>query len=177
MNNYNREPLFCEGINHVYTVKFHYTKDDLRGILLKDTQEWSILQFIPIDYQVDGIVIINNSHIRRTNHNTEEIFIEKVLRAKEYVIPSVLPYDAHDKSIFDTLLKSKQLLQIDTYRNDITYVARLIAINEKSIKVEKISVEGTILSIDTIPFNKIWSIMLDNDYLYSLQKYISKYVV
>jgi hypothetical protein len=52
------------------------------GLVIDENDEWVLVKYIPVDYQIDGYKIYKKAFIEERSHSSKEAAIEKVLRLK-----------------------------------------------------------------------------------------------
>ena len=68
--------------NQIYSFFLNRRKEIITGITMYIGNKWVLLRYIPVDYVIDGYVLIKRKHIKDINRKEREIFKENVLRIK-----------------------------------------------------------------------------------------------
>ena len=64
------------------SIKFTDRKMPITGIVVDYNDDWTLLKYNPVDYIVDGFIILRHKNIEGYRHDTEEKFREKVIKLK-----------------------------------------------------------------------------------------------
>lgn len=154
--------------NHVVSVKIRSYKA-VEGILLDTTDNWLLLKYIPVDYVIDGVLIVNKRYVIGIKESQDQDLTEKVLRLKKV--------DFYEKSFVGTgsfrelylyFLQSKQLVQISLADESVTYIGRVIKVNENSFRCQLVGVMGQWTNEVTFNYASVRMLGLHNDYVESL---------
>lgn len=150
------------------TVEFRLVNDEIiKGILIDYSDDWTFLHYNPVDYVLDGYVLIRNSQIdsyRKINSRIEnEIFkIKMGLETNENFIAINL-----NDNFFDFFYINKLVFSIETSdRNFI--IGKIITMDEKGIEIRLLDSKGKWLKERKIQYKKINKIEFNNDYINSL---------
>ncbi|MCW7471887.1 hypothetical protein ND863_20185, partial [Leptospira kanakyensis] len=58
-------------INNVISFKVKNRKKSILGYLIQYNQDWTLLRHIPVDYVLDGFILIPNSNILEFQRNSD----------------------------------------------------------------------------------------------------------
>lgn len=114
-----------------------------------------VLKFLPNDYIIDGFVFVNNRHIEDIRAFEENDLTVKVLKLKGIDFNEKTEFELNSYQKFFNSFKN-ELIQISTYDKNITYVGRIIKVNEKSFRFKMLRIDPRHKEIqDTSPLNEL----------------------
>ncbi|WP_146146865.1 hypothetical protein [Taibaiella chishuiensis] len=152
-------------INKCLSFDVRKRKDSICGIVLDYTNDWTLIRYNPVDFVIDGYMLINNRKIKGYRRGSKELLVEKVIQLKALKPP-------HQAMIVDlqtVLAAIDGLLQIELKAADTTYITRLNEIQEDSLTGLSIKTNGRTGKKMNILVEDIWTIQFDNDYTTSLE--------
>lgn len=156
------------------TIDFTYGRNSISGFLLLKMENWSLFQFVPVDFQLDGFVVVNNTHIKQWNRGEPELFKESVIISKNNEAKYSSEMNISDSKQLFEYLQEKALLQVELYRNDLCYVGKITRLRRSSFSFNLLTVRALWLEKENFTHKEIWMIYFDNDYLKSLNAYMGK---
>lgn len=161
-----------EYLNKLVTLEFSDIKNSFSGFLLDFNEDWILLRNNPVDYIIDGFVILKNKNLETLNYNENNQFHEKVIRLKELKLTNetIIPL-TNLEVILSFLTKEFGVFQLATKRSNAVYLGRLIEYNNDSFFIEFINTKGVFDSEISFKNKKIRVIEFDTDYINSLKKY------
>lgn len=144
----------------------------LNGILRAAGSKWVLLRYIPVDYVVDGLVLINTKYISNVGASDSDLFKEQILKLKnvDFVANDRLNLETTEQ-LFSELRKQGDLVRIELKDHNKSYVGKITVVREKSMKVQLIDTRCNKLSEETFLYNKLRAIYFHDDYLQSLELY------
>lgn len=98
-------------LNKLVTLEFSDIKTSFSGFLLDFNEDWILLRNNPVDYVIDGFVILRNKNLEPIIHVDNSQFHEKVIRLKKIKLTndSIIPLSSLEKfSMEKFLLKIKK---------------------------------------------------------------------
>lgn len=157
-------------IRQLISIKFEDKKDVFTGILIDFSEDWLLLRNNPVDFVVDGFVILRNKNIKSIYREPEYDFIEKVIRLKKVNINPEEAVPLKDLlSITAFLTRKFSLFQIATKSNKAVSIGKLKNYNDDLITIDFLSPQGVWDGEMDFKPNKVRVIEFDTDYLNSLQ--------
>lgn len=158
-------------IGELVSFKLNNRIEPIYGIVVDYNDEWTILKHNPVDYVVDGFLIINNSKIKGFRKDSEEKFRGKVIKLKEVAFGDIrIQIDLNSKqNIFESISSKYKLVEFELKSEHIVYIGKITSVEDKFIHIKSLS--------PTAKWNKepkkirisdIRLIQFDNDYLNSL---------
>ncbi|MBT2559185.1 hypothetical protein J7E24_15450 [Hymenobacter sp. ISL-91] len=156
-------------LQQVATVKVR-GQSGLRGIILAIGEKWELLRSIPVDYVVDGMLLINQKHIVKKTRRDEDEFVEKILRLKMVPFENTQQFDLNSTpNLFTQLQQQEKLVQFTLHDDSVNFIGQITQVNHKSFRCQLISVKAAWLQEVNIKYSSIRTIGLATDYVLSLQ--------
>lgn len=157
-------------IRQLISITFEDKKDVFTGILIDYSKDWLLLRNNPVDFVIDGFVILRNKKIKSIYREPEYDFVEKVIRLKNINInpEEIIPL----KDLFSIVafLTAKfSLFQLATKSDKAAYIGKLKDFDEDMMTIDFLSPHGKWDGEMDFKPNKIRVIEFDTDYLNSLQ--------
>lgn len=143
-----------------------------KGVLTAVGASWVILKYIPVDYVVDGLVLVSTKYILDVGVSDEDLFKEKILQLKnvDFSTSAGLNLDVQEQ-LFAELKRQDNLIRIELKDHDKSYVGKITVVREKSMKVQLIDTRCNKLSEETFLYNEMRAVYFHDDYLQSLELY------
>ncbi|MDR6369408.1 small nuclear ribonucleoprotein (snRNP)-like protein [Chryseobacterium bernardetii] len=158
-----------ELINNVVLITLK-NKKEFEGILIDISDEWCYIKYIPVDYVVDGFVLINQRYIKNIQKSEEHEFKENILRLKGAIAEKSVELNIGDTIKLLSDMQSKiELIQIELKSPHKCYIGKIDLVKEHSFKVRLLSPKANWLLIESFLYKEIRAIYFDNDYVNSLQ--------
>ncbi|MDR0825280.1 MAG: hypothetical protein LBN74_09315 [Prevotella sp.] len=163
--------------NNFCTILLKGRKDTLQGILIYAGIEWVLLKYVPVDYVLDGYLIIRNRYIKKIERGEDEIFNETVIHLKwtvekfEGEFPNLNGY----LDILYYLMQKQTVIQFDFHDDSISYIGKIKKIHTKTMRIESMNPKGEWDGESSYLLERVRTIQFDNDYINSLIAY-NKYI-
>jgi hypothetical protein len=159
--------------NHIVEIKIRGRKEKIRGILKEVGREWALLEYNPVDYILDGVIIVNMKHILHASRSTEEEFIEEVLKANDFEKFNnrhALDVD-HTARLFEKL-KTMEAIQVELKDESIIYIGKVEKVYDKSFRMKRVTPRGDWTDEISYNFKSIRIIQIETHYSRSLLTYV-----
>lgn len=162
-------------LRQLITIEFIDKKLIYTGFLIDFTENWILLKSNPVDYIIDGYIILKNKNIKSVSRDESDLFTEKVIRLKgvktnaEEIIPLT-----NLSSILRFLNDKYGVFQIATKREKAVYLGKLIEINDRELIIDFLETRGEFGGEISFKPNKIRAIEFDTDYINSLKLIINE---
>ncbi|MCT2563208.1 hypothetical protein [Chryseobacterium herbae] len=158
-----------EFINRVVLITLK-NKASFEGILIDVSDEWCYLKYIPVDYVVDGYVLISQRYIVTIETADDDGFKENILRLKRMISKksTVLNIDHHVELLSD-LQDKIGIIKIELKDHNKAYIGEINLVREHSFKVHLFSPNATWLQVESFLFKEVRAIYFDEDYINSLR--------
>lgn len=159
-------------LNKLVTLEFSDLKNLYSGFLLDYSDEWILLKNNPVDFVIDGFIILRNKNLESITYDERNKFTEKVICLKKIKLTNdfILPL-SNLETILSFLNKKYGIFQLATKRENAAYLGKLIEITESEIFIEFLSTNGIFDGVIDFKREKIRIIEFDTDYVNSLKKY------
>lgn len=157
-------------LRQLVSVEFTDKKEIFSGFLIDYSEEWILLRNNPVDYIIDGYVILKNTNVKSINRTDDEEFTEKVIRLKglktnsDDIIPLTDLY-----GILNYITTKFGIFQIATKSDKAVYLGKLIELNSEELIIEFLETKGKWGGEMSFNPKKIRVIEFDTDYINSLK--------
>lgn len=141
------------------------------GIFLKSGKNWVLLRDNPVDFVIDGYLLVRKKYILREEHPDSAELSDVIMNLKgEYAKTSdfSFPID-QDELLFQQFLAAKTLIQICLHNQDSTLVGRVVSGGPESFRMRLLSRKGKWLNEFNFQYAKLRTINIGSDYLKSFQ--------
>jgi len=157
-------------LRQLVAIEFTDKKEIFTGFLIDYSDEWILMRNNPVDYIIDGFVILRNKNIEAVHRDQDLEFTEKVIRLKglktnaEDIIPirdlaSIINYITNKYGIFQIAKKSAKS----------AYLGKLIELNDEELTIDFLDTKGQFGGELSFNPSKIRVIEFDTDYINSLK--------
>jgi len=152
--------------------KYRDRKSIISGYLIDFNNDWTLIKYNPIDYVIDGYLILKTDKILKYKRDDDEKFREKVLKAKN-LIPT-------DKDIFPITDLSETLklisdrfgaFKIEKKDDTVCFIGRLVKITKENLIIQEIDARAQWVETEKYKLKSIRTIEFDSDYVNSLILY------
>jgi hypothetical protein len=162
-------------LRQLIEIEFSDKKEIYTGFLIDYSDDWILLRNNPVDYILDGYVILKNKNIEVVNRDPDIAFTEKVIRLKglktnaEDIIPirdlnSILTFISNKYGIFQIAKKSAKS----------AYLGKLITLTDEELTIDFLDTRGQFGGELNFNPEKIRVIEFDTDYINSLKLVVSE---
>lgn len=162
-------------LRQLVTIEFTDKKELFTGFLIDYSDNWILLRNNPVDYILDGFVILKNKNIEAVHRDQDLAFTEKVIRLKglktnaEDIIPirdleSIVNFLTHKYGIFQIAKKSAKS----------AYLGKLIELNDEELTIDFLDTKGQFGGELSFNPEKIRVIEFDTDYINSLKLVVAE---
>jgi len=157
-------------LRQLVAIEFTDKKEIFTGFLIDYSDEWILMRNNPVDYIIDGFLILRNKNIEAVHRDQDLEFTEKVIRLKglktnaEDIIPirdlaSIINYITNKYGIFQIAKKSAKS----------AYLGKLIELNDEELTIDFLDTKGQFGGELSFNPSKIRVIEFDTDYINSLK--------
>lgn len=157
-------------LRQLVEIEFQDKKEIFTGFLIDYSDDWILLRNNPVDFILDGFVILKNKNIEAVNRDHDLAFNEKVIRMKglqinsEDIIPirdlaSIMKYVSEKYGIFQIAKKSSKS----------AYLGKLIEFTDQELTIDFLDTKGQFGGELSFNPEKIRVIEFDTDYINSLK--------
>jgi hypothetical protein len=162
-------------LRQLISIEFEDKKEIFTGFLIDYSDDWILLRNNPVDFIVDGFVLLKNKNVKSIDREEEHEFTEKVIRLKgvktnaEDIIPI-----KDLTSIISYLDKKYGVFQISKKSSKSAYLGKLIELNKEELTINFLDIRGEFGGELSFNPEKIRVIEFDTDYINSLQLVIKE---
>jgi hypothetical protein len=157
-------------IGKLISIEFTDKKVIVSGFLIDYNEDWILLRFNPVDYILDGYIILKNKNIQSVIRDENEEFTERVIKLKGLKTSSdeIVPIQSLS-SILNYLNHKHGIFQIAKRSDKAVYLGKLIELNEEELVIDFLETKGIFGGEMSFNPKKIRAIEFDTDYINSLK--------
>ncbi|MFL9830770.1 hypothetical protein ABS764_07915 [Flavobacterium sp. ST-87] len=157
-------------LRQLIEIEFEDKKELYTGFLIDYSDDWILLRNNPVDFIVDGFVILRNRNIANIHRDEQLEFTEKVIRLKgvKTNAEDIIPIRDLD-TIIHYLDKKYGVFQIAKKSAKSAYLGKLIALNNEELTIDFLDIRGEFGGELSFNPEKIRVIEFDTDYINSLK--------
>lgn len=157
-------------LRQLISIEFEDKKDIVTGFLIDYTEDWILLKYNPVDFILDGYLILKNKNIKSVIRDEQVEFTERVIKLKglNTTTGEIIPLNDLS-SILHFLNDKYEIFQIATKREKAAYLGKLIVINNEELIIDFLETRGKFVGEMSFNPNKIRVIEFDTDYINSLK--------
>lgn len=157
-------------LRQLITIEFEDRKEIFSGFLIDYTNDWILIKNNPVDFIIDGYVILKNKNIRSITRDGDTAFTESVIRLKGLKTNSDEIIPLRDLSSILTFITNKYgIFQIAKKSEKAVYLGKLIKLDDEELVIDFLETRGKFGGELSINPNKIRVIEFDTDYINSLK--------
>ena len=157
-------------LRQLVSIEFLDKKEIYTGFLIDYSDDWILLRNNPVDFIIDGFVILKNKNIERMYRDSNHEFTEKVIRLKglKTNAKDIIPIKDLT-SIVNFLDKKYGIFQIAKKSATSAYLGKLIKLNDEELIIDFLDTKGQFGGELSFNPEKIRVIEFDTDYINSLK--------
>ncbi|WP_281232215.1 hypothetical protein [Flavobacterium gelatinilyticum] len=157
-------------LRQLIEIAFLDKKEIFTGFLIDYSDDWILLRNNPVDFVLDGFVILKNKNIESVNRDPDLAFTEKVIRMKGLKINSddIIPIKDL-ASIMNFIAQNYGVFQIAKKSSKSAYLGKLIELNDEELTIDFLDTRGQFGGDLAFNPEKIRVIEFDTDYINSLK--------
>ncbi|MCA0432446.1 MAG: hypothetical protein LCH46_04195 [Proteobacteria bacterium] len=157
-------------IGKLISIKFTDRKTPIYGIVIDCSDDWTLMKYNPVDYIVDGYVIIRHKSIEGFCISSEEKFRHKVIKLKGIEVTKKDSIPLNDlNTILKYLTEKFGVFQFQTKSETACYLGRLKSLDSKHLVIDCLDTNGKWDGQMKFRPNDIRVIEFDTDYINSLK--------
>jgi hypothetical protein len=161
-------------IGQLVSVKYADRPTPIFGFVVDYNDEWTLLKYNPVDYVIDGYIILRHKNIEGFNRDANEKFKEKVIILKKQHLPDFSDFPLTNlEAIVSNLTKKYGIFQFDLKTEKSCYLGKLKSLTKSKLTIDYLNPKGLWTKQMQFRPNDIRTIEFDTDYINSL-KLISK---
>ncbi|HTG65717.1 MAG TPA: hypothetical protein VL859_05030 [Flavobacterium sp.] len=157
-------------LRQLVSIEFLDKKEIYTGFLIDYSDDWILLRNNPVDFIIDGFVILKNKNIERMYRDSNHEFTEKVIRLKglKTNAKDIIPIKDL-ASIVNFLDKKYGIFQIAKKSATSAYLGKFIRMNDEELIIDFLDTKGQFGGELSFNPEKIRVIEFDTDYINSLK--------
>jgi len=157
-------------LRQLVSIEFLDKKEVYTGFLIDYSDDWILLKNNPVDFIIDGFVILKNKNIERIYRDQDHEFTEKVIRLKglKTNAKDIIPIKDL-ASIISFVDKKYGVFQIAKKSATSAYLGKLIQLNDQELVIDFLDTKGQFGGELSFNPEKIRVIEFDTDYINSLK--------
>lgn len=157
-------------LRQLVSIEFLDKKEVYTGFLIDYSDDWILLRNNPVDFIIDGFVILKNKNIERIYRDPDHEFTEKVIRLKglKTNAKDIIPIKDL-ASIINFVDKKYAVFQIAKKSATSAYLGKLIKLNDEELIIDFLDTKGQFGGELSFNPEKIRVIEFDTDYINSLK--------
>lgn len=157
-------------IGRLISVKFTDRKIPIYGYVIDYNDDWTLMKYNPVDYIIDGYIIIRHKNIEGFHRDTGEKWREKVINLKglQPTNKDIIPL-TNLETILKYLTDNFDVFQVYTKSESICYLGRLKSIDKKDLILDNLNPKGKWDGQIDFRTGDIRVIEFDTDYINSLK--------
>lgn len=157
-------------LRQLISIEFEDRKEIFSGFLIDYTNDWILIKNNPVDFIIDGYVILKNKNIRSITRDGDTAFTESVIRLKGLKTNSDEIIPLRDLSSILTFITNKYgIFQIAKKSEKAVYLGKLIKLDDEELVIDFLETRGKFGGELSFNPNKIRVIEFDTDYINSLK--------
>lgn len=157
-------------LRQLIAIEFEDKKELYTGFLIDYSDDWILLRNNPVDFILDGFVILRNRNIANIHRDEQLEFTEKVIRLKgvKTNAEDIIPIRDLD-TIIRYLDKKYGVFQIAKKSAKSAYLGKLIELNNEELTIDFLDIRAEFGGELSFNPDKIRVIEFDTDYINSLK--------
>ena len=157
-------------IGQLISINFKDRPTPISGFVLDYNDEWTLLKQNPVDYIIDGYVIIRQKNIKGFSRTKDDLFKERVLKLKKLHPTKQNKIPLTDlNTILTHLTNEFKVFQFEQKSEKSCWLGSLVSFDKKDFIIKPLLPNGK-WDKDTLFFTKdIRTIEFDTDYINSLK--------
>ncbi len=157
-------------LGQLISIEFDDLKEIFSGFLIDYSEEWILLRKNPVDFILDGFILLKHKKIKNIHRDEEHEFTEKVIRLKgeKTTTDKIIPIQDL-ASIVAFLDENYGVFQIAKKPTLSAYLGKLIALSKDELILDFLDTQGEFGGELSFKPEKIRTIEFDTDYIKAIQ--------
>jgi hypothetical protein len=162
-------------IGQLVSVKFTDRKTPIYGYVIDYNDDWTLMKYNPVDYIIDGYILVRHKNIEGFRRDADEKWKEKVinLKGQQPTDKDIIPLTDLE-TILEYLTENFGVFQIYTKSESACYLGRLRSIDRKALVTDDLTPRGKWEGQMKFRTGDIRVIEFDTDYINSLKLVATK---
>ncbi len=130
-------------VGQLVSIRFTDRKESIRGFVIDHNDEWILMKHNPVDYVIDGCIIVRNKNIRVISREKEEKFVEKImiLKGVKLTYLDVIPLTGI-VGILTYLTQYFKVFQFEKRAESSCYLGKLSALDSRHLVMDSMNPQG-----------------------------------
>ncbi|MGL2994078.1 hypothetical protein [Flavobacterium sp. TSSA_36] len=157
-------------LGQLISIEFEDLKEVFTGFLIDYSEEWILLRKNPVDFILDGFMLLKHKKVKTIHRDEDHEFTEKVIRLKgeKTTTDKIIPIQDL-ASIVAFLDENYGVFQIAKKSTRTAYLGKLIALSKDELILDFLDTVGEFGGELSFKPEKIRTIEFDTDYINSIQ--------
>jgi len=152
--------------------KYRDRKNIISGYLIDYNNDWTLIKYNPVDYVIDGYLILKSNKILKYKRDDYEEFREKVLIAKNLIPTENDIFPITDISETLQLISDRfGAFKIEKKDETVCFIGRFLKMTKENLIIQEIDTKAKWVETEKHKLKSIRTIEFDSDYINSLIKY------
>lgn len=158
-------------LKKLITIKYRERTDTISGILLAFNENFTLLLCNPVDFVLDGFIILKTQNIIKFKYGKEEKFIQKVIGKYDDNLPDV-DINLEFSNILESISMKYKVIGIELKDESKIYIGEFAGSKKSILYLRELSPSGVWSENPrTFDIKKIRLIQFDSHYINSLYNY------
>jgi hypothetical protein len=157
-----------KNIGKHFSYDFKSFKEIINGIVLNQSEDWTLLIDNCVDYDCDGFSLIYNPAVDRYKRNKHNRWKEKIILLKTKHIKSPKIKVTDTITLFKSLKRLNKVISISNKKDDIIWVGKIIELLDDRVIIKTLTSRAKWVGKQTVMFKDLTLIQFDTDYINSL---------
>jgi hypothetical protein len=161
-------------IGQLVSIKYTDRPTPIFGFVIDYNDDWTLLKYNPVDYVIDGYIILRHKNIEGFRREAKEKFRERVITLKKQHLSDLPDFPLTDLgTILSRLTKMYGIFQFDLKTEKACYLGKLKRLTKAKLTIDYLNPKGLWTKSMEFRPGDIRTIEFDTDYINSL-KLVSK---
>lgn len=166
-----RSFFFDENTNLMELIEIKVSRypKTILGIKIYETEELLYIIHNPVDYVLDGMLVINKRFLKYTLKEEETNLRYRILQQKvKTLLPSTELYADSMKNLATICEKNKILVEIGLDNQTYVWIGHIESVEDKGFTFKTIDTQACFYTEEKVLYNRIRILYIGTDYLNSL---------
>lgn len=157
-------------LGQLISIEFDDLKEIFSGFLIDYSEEWILLRKNPVDFVLDGYILLKHKKAKTIHRDEDHEFTEKIIRLKgeKTTTDTIIPIQ-NLATIVSFLDENYSVFQFSKKSTRIAYLGKLISLSKDELIIDFLDTRGEYVGDLRVKPEKIRSIEFDTDYIKAIQ--------
>ena len=157
-------------IGQFLSLKYSDRKTPIYGFVINYNDDWTLMKYNPVNYELDGYIILRHKNIEGFRQSAEEKFRENVFRLKKFRLKRTEKIPITDlQTILSGVMKKHGVFGFYLKSESAFYVGKLLSLDNKKLVINFLDPNGKWKGKMKFRPGDIRTIEFDTDYINSLK--------